>query len=38
MSNLRDAQRAKRDKLFLKGPIYLGGSGKTLQTQLHVCY
>ena len=24
MSNLRDAQRAKRDKLFLKGPIYFG--------------
>ena len=24
MSNLRDTQRAKRDKLFLKGPIYFG--------------
>ena len=24
MSNPRDVQRAKRDKLFLKGPIYFG--------------
>jgi len=24
MSNLRDVQRSKRDKLFLKGPIYFG--------------
>ena len=24
MSNQRDIQRAKRDKLFLKGPIYFG--------------